>query len=121
MDWSSLLTPAVLAPAVVAALVSGIVTSVGIWVSARTARKIHDDKLLFDEKQAVKKVDADIALAKKKNDSDIQLAEKKLRLDMQQAGFKRKADFAEEILLAVYKVRNTLYVIANPETRKGHP
>jgi hypothetical protein len=40
MNWTSLI-----GPAVVAAVISGLVSCIGIWISARTARRIHKEKL----------------------------------------------------------------------------
>jgi hypothetical protein len=42
-------------PAVVAAIVSGVVSIVGNLFSNRAARRIHGEKLLFDERLAEKK------------------------------------------------------------------
>ena len=61
MEWTSLI-----APAVVAAVVSGIVSIVGFVVSARNARRIHAEKLTFDREQAEKRFEFDTGLAERR-------------------------------------------------------
>ena len=53
-------------PAVVAALVSGLVSIVGFMVSARTNLSIHSQRLVFDENQAERKFDFDKELAERR-------------------------------------------------------
>ncbi len=54
MDWTSLI-----GPAVIAAVVSGIVAVIGFIVSTTTARTIHTEKLDFDRHLAQQKFEFD--------------------------------------------------------------
>jgi len=93
----------VIGSAVVAALISGFVSIIGIWISTRTTRGIHAEKLTFDQEQARRKTDADIALA-----------EKKLALDRAFAAWKRKTEFAETVLADFYQVKDIISGIRSP-------
>lgn len=66
MNWTSLIGPAVVA-AFVSAFVSGVVSVVGFFVSARTARSIHAERLVFDKKQAKELAEKNFELAVKTN------------------------------------------------------
>ncbi len=92
MDWGSFI-----GPAVVAAVVSGIVSVFGLIVSTRAARAIHTEKLAFDRELAERKVAADIDLAKRKLDQDRALAM-----------WERRSQFAEGILPDCYRVQEML-------------
>jgi hypothetical protein len=83
-----------IAPAIVAALISGLVTGLGIWISARTSRKIHAERLAYDREQTERKVSA-----------DIDLADKKLTLDQALAAWKRRSELAEQALVNFYEAR----------------
>jgi hypothetical protein len=109
MDWTSLI-----GPAVVAAVISGLVSSIGIWISARTARRIHTDKIAFDERQAERRASADLTLAERKITADIALAEKKLALDRALAAWKRQTELAEETLADFYQARDIFQAARSP-------
>jgi hypothetical protein len=81
-------------PAIVAALVSALVAGLGIWISARTSRKLHAERLAYDREQTEHKVSADIALA-----------DKKLMPDQALAAWKRQSELAEQALVNFYEVR----------------
>jgi hypothetical protein len=69
MDYASLI-----GPAVVAAVISSIVSAIGILISARTSRAIHGERLAFDREQSERRISAEIALAEKKVTLDRALA-----------------------------------------------
>ena len=74
-------------PAVVAAVVSGVITIIGFILSNRTARQIHSEKLDFDE-----------TIAEKKFRFDVDLAERKFRYDRELHDHKRRIEFGEDLL-----------------------
>lgn len=82
-------------PAVVAAIVSSILGLISLVVSTQTTRGLHAERL-----------EADTRIAQQKSDADIALAEKKLELDRSLADWKRRAEFAEEILADFYHARD---------------
>lgn len=92
MNWASLV-----GPAVVAAVISGLVTVIGMCISARNTRAIHTEKLAFDRDQAERRISAEIALA-----------EKKVDLDRAFTAWKRQAEFAEEVLADFYEARDII-------------
>ena len=102
MDWTSLV-----GPAVVAAVISGLVATVGIWISARTARRIHTEKLRFDREEAERtivrevevteaKIKADNALVERRFEVDQKLAERRFAYDCRFNDHKRRVELAEE-------------------------
>jgi hypothetical protein len=101
--WTSLI-----GPAVVAAVISGVVAAIGIWISARTTRSIHTEKLEFDREQAERRINAEIGLA-----------EKKVDLDRAFAAWKRKAEFAEEVLSDFYQARDVINGARSPGSFGG--
>ena len=107
--WTSLI-----GPAVVAAAISGLVSGIGIWISARTSRRIHTEKLAFDRDEAERRAAAEIALAERKVNADISLAEKKLTLDRALATWKRRTEFAEEVLADFYRARDIINAARSP-------
>ena len=98
MDPTSLI-----GPAVVAAVISGLVSGIGILISARTTRAIHTEKLAFDREQAERRIDAEIALA-----------EKKVDLDRAFEAWKRKTEFAEQIIADFYEARDIINAARMP-------
>ncbi len=92
MNWTSLV-----GPAVVAAVISSLVTIIGMCISARNTRAIHTEKLAFDREQAERRISAEIALA-----------EKKVDLDRAFTAWKRQAEFAEEVLADFYEARDII-------------
>jgi hypothetical protein len=84
-------------PAVVAAVISGLVSSIGIWISVRTSRAIHTEKLTFDREQSERRVNAEIVLA-----------EKKFAIDRAIVGWRRRYDLAEQLLTSAYDARDAL-------------
>ncbi|MCK1517267.1 hypothetical protein IVB22_33145 [Bradyrhizobium sp. 190] len=90
-------------PAVVAAIVSGNVSTIGILISNRTANRIHSEKLKSDE-----------ALAEKKFRFDVDLAERKFRYDQELHDHKRRVEFGEELLASFYKIRDVIAAVRSP-------
>ena len=103
MDVTSLV-----GPAVVAALISSIVSGIGVWISSRTTRTIHSEKLAFDREQAERRTSAEIALA-----------ERKVSLDRAFEGWRRRAEFAEEVLADFYEARDVINSVRSPATFEG--
>jgi hypothetical protein len=90
MDYTSLI-----GPAVVAAGISGLVSVIGIWISARTTKAVHGERLAFEREQAERRVNAEIALA-----------ERKFSLDRKLGDHKRRVELAGRTLIAFYQARD---------------
>lgn len=108
-NWTSFI-----GPAVVAAIISGIVAVTGFVITSRNARAIHREKLAADRELSERKINADVTLANKKFDFDSQLAERRIQLDIQLAARKRQTDLAEQVLADFYRVRDVLTWVRNP-------
>ncbi|MBC7831988.1 MAG: hypothetical protein H7Y62_08220 [Hyphomicrobium sp.] len=80
-DWTTLI-----GPGVVAAVISATVTGAGIWISSRTARQTHTEKLRFDA----------------------MLARRKAHYDRALKDWERKAAFAENVLAECYQLREVI-------------
>lgn len=89
-------------PAVVAAIVSGFVAVVGSLLSRSTTIKMHSERIAADQALAIKKVDADIALAKQK-----------FEYDRGQAVFRRRFELAEQLLADSYHFRSLMAFVRN--------
>jgi hypothetical protein len=109
MDLTSLI-----GPAVVAAVISGLVATIGIWISARTARRIHTEKLAFDREEAERRFVREVGVSEARIKADIALAEKKLTLDRALAAWKRRTEFAEEVLADFYRARDIINAVRSP-------
>lgn len=88
-------TNLLLVPAVVAAVISGLVAVIGFFISARTVRRTHTEKLTLDRELADRKANADIGLAEKKFTFDLELADRKANADIAIA--EKKAKFDREL------------------------
>jgi hypothetical protein len=88
--WNSLI-----GPAVVAAIISAIINVIGFFVSTRTAKAIHREKLNFDQ-----------SLSERKFDFDKELAERKFTNDRDLHDHKRRVELAESALRAFYEARD---------------
>ncbi|WP_291820881.1 hypothetical protein [Bosea sp. (in: a-proteobacteria)] len=97
MDFGNLV-----GPAVVAAVVSGIISVVSMVVNRSTTVALHKDKLEADQKLAERKIEADITLAKRK-----------FEYDRHQAVFKRRFELAELLLADAYRYRSLMQFIRN--------
>ena len=120
MDFTSLI-----GPAVVAAVIASIVSVIGFLVNRATVRGMHTERLVFDREQAERKITADIDLAERKFqydvgvteakiNADLTLAEKKLALDRALAAWKRRTEFAEEVLADFYHARDIINASRSP-------
>lgn len=98
IPWNDLI-----GPAVVAAIVSGCVSIVGIIFSNTSARKIHSERLLFDER-----------IAERKFNFDVDLAERKFRYDRELHDHKRRVEFAKETLAGFYKIKDLIAAARSP-------
>ena len=98
MHWTSLI-----GPAVVAALIAGIISVITLLMNRATTLTTHSQRLAFDREQAERKASADIALA-----------EKKLALDREFAAWKRRTEFAEEVLTDFYQAHDVIRGARSP-------
>ncbi|ACL62418.1 hypothetical protein [Methylobacterium nodulans] len=94
MDW--------IGPAVVAAAVSGIVSTVGFVVNRATTLATHRERLT-----------ADRTLAERKSEFDKDLAERKFRYDRDLNDHKRGVELAETVLSDFYQMTAVLQEIRN--------
>jgi hypothetical protein len=107
--WTSLI-----GPAVVAAVVSSLVSVIGILISAWTARRIHTERLAFERDQAERKFTYDVGVTEAKIRADTALSEKRVELDRKFATWKRRMEFAEEILADFYEARDIIQAARSP-------
>jgi hypothetical protein len=114
MDATSLI-----GPAVVAAVISGLVSGIGILLSTRTARAIHTEKLAFDREQAERKMTADIELGERKLTADIALAARKFEYDRDLDAWKRRTSLAEEVLADFYQAKDIIDAARSPGSLGG--
>lgn len=103
MDWKTLI-----GPAVVAAIISGLVAIIGFWISSRITRAVHGERLAFEREQTERRVTAEIALA-----------EKKVALDRAFETWKRRADLAEETISDFYELRDIMKSVRSPASYEG--
>jgi hypothetical protein len=80
-----------------------VVSGIGILISARTTRAIHGERLTFDREQSERRVSAEIALA-----------ERKVALDRALAAWKRRTEFAEEVLADFYRAHDIIKAVRSP-------
>ena len=105
MGWG-----AFIGSAVVAAVVSGIISVIGLVVSTRTARALHTDKLKFDKR-----------MAERKFEFDKELAEREMRnADHDLHDHKRPGSTSSEQVLAdFYKAGKIFEEARSPHTFAG--
>src|SRR3974390_3027616 len=96
IDWTTLIGPAVVA-GVIAAAVSIIV------INRATLRAMHRERLALDRDLADRRANADIALA-----------ERKVALDRGLEAWKRRTEFAEEVLGDFYQARDIIQSARSP-------
>ena len=63
MDWITEHWTILIGPAVVAAVISSIVTVIGFFITTRAAKAMHREKLAFDQKLAERKFEFEKELA----------------------------------------------------------
>jgi hypothetical protein len=100
--------PSLLAPAVIAASISGVVSTAIMLFSTHVSRKFHMEKLHAEREQLERKTTA-----------DINLAERKFTLDRALSDWTRKTELAEAVLADFYKARDLLTAARSPGSVKG--
>ena len=98
MDWTPLI-----APAVVAAVISGVVSVTALFMNRSMTLAMHEQRLVFEREQTERRTSADIALE-----------EKKLALDRTLADWKRRTELAEQVLADFYKARELFTTARSP-------
>lgn len=90
-------------PALVAAAVSGVVSTVGFLVNRATTLATHREKLKADKE-----------LAERKFDFDKNIAEQKFKYDRDLNDHKRRVELAEIVLSDFYQMADVLRAIRSP-------
>ena len=98
MDWGTFI-----GPAVVAAVVSGIIATVGMFVNRSTTIRVHEDKLRADRE-----------LAERKFKFDKELAERKFDYDREFHDHKRRVELAETILSDFLQMVDVIQAVRSP-------
>src|SRR5580704_8621778 len=101
MNWMSLI-----APAMVAAGVSGAIAVVGFIVTTRTVRRLRADRLEFDFALSAHKFNLDKALAEIRAAAD--------RHDHELSELKRTTELAERAIADFYKVKDIIAASRSP-------
>jgi hypothetical protein len=84
-------------PAVVAAIISGLVAIVGLWITSRTIRRTEDERASFEREQAERRTNAEILLV-----------DEKTSFDRTYEIWKRRTKLAERVLADFYKARDLI-------------
>ena len=95
-------------PAVIAAIIAGIVSVIGLLLNRATIRGMHSERLAFDREQAERRTEAEIVLA-----------EKKAAFDRALVLWRRRYELAEQILPVVYQARDALRYARTRVIMKG--
>jgi hypothetical protein len=103
MDWITEHWTILIGPAVVAAVISSIVTVIGFFITTRAAKAMHREKLAFDQK-----------LAERKFQFEKELAERRFKYDRDLHDHKRRIELAEEVLADFYKAREIILEARSP-------
>jgi hypothetical protein len=90
-------------PAVVAAIVSGAVSIFGSIFSNRSLRKINGEKIASEERSAERKFEF-----------EKELSERKFFYERSLHDYRRRVEFAEELLTSFYKLKDTIRAIRSP-------
>jgi hypothetical protein len=101
MNWMSLI-----APAMVAAGVSGAIAVVGFIVTTRTVRRLRADRLEFDFALSAHKFDLDKALAEIRAAAD--------RHDHELSELKRTTELAERAIADFYQMKDIIAASRSP-------
>jgi hypothetical protein len=96
------------APAVVAAVIAGIVSVIGFVINRTTVQRMHAERLAFDREQAQRRTEAEIALA-----------ERKASFDRELVLWRRRYELAEQLLRVVYEARDALKYARTRVIMKG--
>jgi hypothetical protein len=84
-------------PAVIAAVISGLVAMLGLWISSRIVREVEDDRSAFEREQAERRTNAEILLV-----------DEKTSFDRIYEIWKRRTKLAEHVLADFYKARDLI-------------
>src|SRR5262249_18315088 len=84
-------------PAVIAAVISGLVAIVGLWITSRTIRRTEDERASFEREQAERRANA-----------EIMLVDEKTSFDRTYEIWKRRTKLAEQVLADFYKARDLI-------------
>ncbi len=103
MPWNDYI-----APAVIAALVSGVVSVIGFWVNRGTTLEIHREK-----------INADIKLAEERFEYEKDLAERKILLESMANDRRRRQDLAEELISGFHEVNDIMQHVRSPLSYLG--
>lgn len=98
----------IVGPAVVAAVVSGLISAIAMVVNRSTSLTTHREK-----------INADHELAEKKVSGDLKIAERKFELDRRLADWKRKTEIAEQVLADFYKAKDIFSDARRPFANNG--
>jgi hypothetical protein len=90
-------TNTLVVPAVVAAVISGLVAIVGLWISSRIIRGVEDERGAFEREQAERRANAEILLV-----------DEKTSFDRTYQIWKRRTKLAEHVLAEFYKARDLI-------------
>ena len=93
MDAASIL----IVPAVIAAVISGLVAIIGLWISSRVVRDVEDERGAFEREQAERRTNA-----------EIMLVDEKTSFDRTYEIWKRRTKLAEHVLADFYKARDLI-------------
>lgn len=97
MEFDSLI-----GPAVVAAVVSGLIAVVGMLVNRSTNIRVNQDK-----------IKADLDLAERRFQFDKAMAERRFAYEREQAIFERRFELAEQLLSDAYRFRDLMKFVRN--------
>jgi hypothetical protein len=86
-----------LLPAVIAAVISGLVAIIGLWISSRVIRQVEDERGAFEREQAERRTNA-----------EIMLVDEKTSFDRTYEIWKRRTKLAEHVLADFYKARDVI-------------
>ena len=103
-----------LGPAVVAAVVSGIISVVGVLVNRSTTIRVNKEKLEADRELAERRFSFDKELAERRLSSESALAERKFLYDRDLHDHKRRVELAEAILADFYQCGEVFREIRSP-------
>lgn len=103
MDWIKEHWTTLIGPAVVAAVISSIVTVIGFFITTRAAKAMHREKLDFDRE-----------LAERKFEFEKKLAERRFKYDRALHDHKRRVELAEEVLADFYEAREIIFEARSP-------
>ncbi len=100
MTWSLFLSSAA-----VAGVISGIVSLIGLLINRATTLSTHSQRLAFEREQEERRFVREVGVTEAKIRADSALAQRKLDLDRAFEAWKRKTEFAEQLLTDFYEAK----------------